>query len=254
MDGEILVKKIYIKIIAICAGLMLINANATCPGENETCNVCNPLAIPLYTSWDTTPSNFYFRINGGASLMSGFNTRDNQSPGGGTTTNSYSMKLGYTGDLAFGYRYHNIRGELAAQYIANNISSLYNPAYAFTSGNFKTLDGMLNIYYDFNNPTWINPYLGLGIGYAYVKENRATAANGANTYSGSVTALAGQGIAGLGFRLNDTWTFLLDYRRFQMANTSINLNNQTSTVTQIERPNGIGYGTNLITVGFLADF
>lgn len=240
------IKKIVFILLIMSVGTVY----AAC-GDESACNICNPIATPLYTSWDTTPNNLYFRLNAGASFMPSIESRNRPQTGSGAEINStYSMGTGYMGDLAMGYRVHNVRGEIAAQYVYNTIRGFYNPSLNdLTSGDINVMGAMFNIYYDFNNPTWIYPYLGVGVGAFSLKDSRGSQATPAG-FSGSTTVWGGQGIFGLGFRINDTWSFLVDYRRFYSASSSIDMNTNPSSSSRTEQ---YGYTTNLVTMGFMAE-
>lgn len=92
-------------------------------------------------------------------------------------------------------------------------------------GQVVTGAGMANAYYDFitpDCPTTIAPYLGVGVGYAYLKHNIKFYANNvpiAGTISeGTNTTPAAQAIAGVSYFLDDFTWFGLDYRYFTTRN------------------------------------
>ena len=79
--------------------------------------------------------------------------------------------------------------------------------------------GMFNGFYDFlpNDPrSNLVPYLGVGVGYAYVSNNLTVYYNDVNLYAAHVkeatSSAAGQGIVGMSYFLDDFASFALDFR------------------------------------------
>lgn len=168
----------------------------------------------------------------------------------GTGQLSYSI-LGNLG-IALGYRCEKYRGE--AQFLYNNnpykeitftgdsqqivittgANSISTRKTGTTSwnldGSTTTMGIMANGYYDFlpNNPrSNIAPYVGLGVGYAYTSNSLSmTCVNNAGkncvvtsgdkirSVEKNIWSVAGQGIAGVSYFLDDFTTFGLDFRYF----------------------------------------
>ncbi|CDZ78779.1 hypothetical protein BN59_03093 [Legionella massiliensis] len=87
--------------------------------------------------------------------------------------------------------------------------------------------GLVNGYYDFynedNDPTWV-PYLGLGIGYSYIRNTVTTSVpylfnSGYNfTVKTNKSTPIGQGIIGISYYYSDTLAFGMDYRYISTRN------------------------------------
>ena len=82
---------------------------------------------------------------------------------------------------------------------------------------------MLNGYYDFATGTSFIPYLGAGIGVGRISVN--TSPVGANRVNSSGIGLGLQGIAGVGYQLDNNWTSSLEYRYYTLQNSEVNLSN-----------------------------
>jgi len=144
-------------------------------------------------------------------------------------------KLAYRifGDFGLygGYRYCHFRGEL--QFLINNNHYnyleygpfiVYTPTSSTTlrmKGQTTTAAFMLNGFYDIYTPdteTSFVPYVGIGFGYAEVKNNVKFYYNNIvvpnSILSRSSSATAAQGIVGLSYFLDDFASFGLDYRYF----------------------------------------
>jgi outer membrane protein OmpA-like peptidoglycan-associated protein len=111
---------------------------------------------------------------------------------------------GWLADGAIGYAFgrdantgFRLEGELS--YRDNDLADV--------DANATALAGMLNGYIDFNRQGTIQPYLGLGIGYANVELD-----GGGSSIEDS--GLAYQGMAGLGFALSPRLTLDVGYKYF----------------------------------------
>jgi len=80
----------------------------------------------------------------------------------------YSAGFGLSGN--FGYRFsHYFRGEAEIGYRSNDTSGIVaTPTGSSINGRGGSYSGMLNGYFDYYNSTRLTPYVGLGIGYAYL--------------------------------------------------------------------------------------
>ena len=164
-----------------------------------------------------------------------------------------SLNYDILGEIALevGYRLcTNIRGEIGLVFNDNPYSSLQIGNYtidAATSGSelhidgdVITLAGLVNFYYDFPIPAKNNdgysrvmPYIGLGVGYAYISDalefhygaDNSDPENPTTLYQTNVTqgrsSLAYQGVIGLSFFLDDFSWFTLDARYFNTSQVNI---------------------------------
>ena len=82
---------------------------------------------------------------------------------------------------------------------------------------------MVNGYYDFATGTAFIPYLGAGIGVSRINVDASLV--GANRVNSSGTGSGLQGIAGVGYQLDDNWTGSLEYRYYTLQDVEVNLSN-----------------------------
>ena len=168
---------------------------------------------------------FYINANGGVDFLSPNNPYNN---------------VGWNGGLALGYRYSQIRVELAGSYLAHGANSAFRNwalpvAYfgipfgggAITFGQLQMADVLLNGYYDFNLNSNVIPYLGLGLGYLHAWSN-ATIAGNANLFNpfnnngrwnSNADSMAFQGIVGLDYQFNDHVRLGLSYHALGWTRT-----------------------------------
>lgn len=141
------------------------------------------------------------------------------------TRTSLSYKTGGNGGLMAGYRINNFRVELEPwyNYTAYDRFTIGNTSIALDSylkGNTYVYGGLLNAMYEFYTPGndgAFAPYIGVGLGYgSATNELRYTFTVSGQTYSERVkesdsVGLA-QGIAGIGYYVDDFTMVSLDYR------------------------------------------
>ncbi len=143
---------------------------------------------------------------------------------------------GYNGLLAFGYRYNNWRADVSVGYLHNNVDSVKvsgagaNNTSHNANGYVQIVPYLLNGYYDINTTTNFVPYVGLGLGGAYVDLNSRIRTSGVNL-KGTDNVFAYQGILGLAYQFTPNLRANLDYH--YLATTSgtfkLSVSNNTST-------------------------
>lgn len=142
---------------------------------------------------------------------------DNDVDGGGINS-GVDHEAGIAGVLALGHSYANgLRGEIELGRRSNNVESASG---VNTGGNSSVLSGMINGYYDFSTGTSIIPYLGAGIGIGRLSMSAAPI--GDTSINSAGTGLALQGIAGLAYPINDSWTGMVEYRYFNLQGVEVN--------------------------------
>jgi OOP family OmpA-OmpF porin len=135
------------------------------------------------------------------------------------------MGLGFGADFSVGYSglfMPQIRAEGEISYHSNGVDKVTNsagppfpPGTRPGSGSIDAAAFMVNGYYDFLMDSPWTPYLGAGIGAARVTLNDVTLASTvAPPFSGNDWQFAYQGIAGVRYTFNPTWSGSLDYRYF----------------------------------------
>lgn len=153
-----------------------------------------------------------------------------------TTANlSYSVFGDIAGEV--GYRFCQYRAELELLFNNNPYNQLRYDTFTISSpktstdlrmkGQTNTGAVMVNGFYDFltfGGTTSFVPYLGLGVGYAYISNTAKFYFDNTlipNTnYSKTSSAPAAQGIIGLSYFLDDYTAFGLDYRYFSTKTVS----------------------------------
>lgn len=216
-----------------------------------------PCLPPLFTSWCSSPSGWYARGDLGVSNMPIIRFQ-NQTTSNPVLDRTYVWG-GASTDLAFGYRYHDLRFELSAGYLYDK----FTKNYASTTGQNGNLYsgyvggplGMFNAYFDFNNPSIIFPYVGLGIGLLQTRYQwRINNADPANEYWVSSYSLAGQGIVGAGLRYNPHLSFTLDYRYLITPDNAQKIQNNATGSSYTSFNNSFQYINNLFSLGMIYEF
>ncbi len=128
----------------------------------------------------------------------------------GANVGDLDLDLGLGGLLAAGMQFESgfrFEGELS--YRHNGASTFNNAA---TGGSLSSLAGMGNLIWEYDNSSGIYPYIGAGIGLAYVSAFDVNV--GAQNVDDSDVALAYQGIAGLAFAVTPNLSLTAEYRYF----------------------------------------
>lgn len=159
-----------------------------------------------------------------------------------TTNTKYTGKLQYSGygDIGgqIGYRVNDYRAELEGFYNYSPYNKISLNGYTITSQKFKTgrdyIEGytgtasiMVNGYFDFfpfvGQEANFVPYVGLGVGYSNIQNSIRVINNGmtvsGTNISGNKGSVAGQGIIGASYFLDDFTVFALDYRYYSSKST-----------------------------------
>lgn len=135
---------------------------------------------------------------------------------GGWFFNAPSFKNGYNAGGRVGYQSNPLRYELEYTYLSANTSG-FNINYVGqtgVSGNFSANLAMANVYYDFPEmlPA-IQPFLGVGIGYANLEISLVSKGPfGGFLFSANGNKFAYQGTAGLTYNFAENYALNLAYR------------------------------------------
>ena len=157
-------------------------------------------------------------------------------PPGGDPTVKLKTDLGWGVNLSAGYAglfipEFRVEGELA--YRLNHVSKVTESPATFPcftgscpgTGHMDSFAIMANGYYDFLNSSQFTPYLGVGAGAARVSLNDVGITSPFNfTASASDWKFAYQGIAGVRYTINPTWSVNLDYRYFATLDPKFDIN------------------------------
>lgn len=180
-------------------------------------------AISLEAKADSHSQERNGYIEGSAGLS---NAWDNQIATVGPQYNNginLNLKAGQYYDDVIGDS--DIRGEIEGSYIDNDFDNI--------SGDVTIYAGMVNGYYDFNNSSKITPYVGLGVGAAFVE------AQSSSFTDDEQTVFAYQGMLGAAYEYDNDIDLTMGYKYFN-AN-SVEIGNRKE---DMER-NNIEFGVRL---------
>ncbi len=134
----------------------------------------------------------------------------------GLTRTDASYDSGYDAGGNIGFKSNPMRYEGELTYIHADLNSfkVNNFTQTGVSGYNYDILAMANVYYDFPNLlNTLQPFLGVGIGYAWVYSQLDSTGPLTTTYfSGSNSAFAYQGLAGITYNFAENWALNLGYR------------------------------------------
>jgi opacity protein-like surface antigen len=136
-----------------------------------------------------------------------------------TTTFDESQSVG----LVLGYDTSMLRieGEIIMREFNVQDHILAGGALPGPTGEAETLTLMANAIYDFNREGTVQPYIGLGLGWADVELDDFGVEPIPDVLNDSDSGFAYQVFAGLGFELSDNWNLFVDYRWFVASDLSL---------------------------------
>lgn len=140
------------------------------------------------------------------------------------TTPAFGGDLGldndWMEDVGIGYGFQNgfrLEGEVAHRY-----NAIEPGATVQNGGNTQVYTAMLNGIIDLNQGGTVQPYFGVGIGAGRVDANAADGPANSSVvtafFDDSDTALAYQGLLGIGFKASEQLTFDIGYRYLMIPN------------------------------------
>lgn len=133
-----------------------------------------------------------------------------------TIRNSLSLSSGFNGEVAFGYKFPQIRSDLSVGYsnFGSNTQRISVPGFGTSSipgrGSVSLVTVMANAYYDFRiknqdgTPSRWSPYLGAGIGWGSLSAPGCAGNNCQLFSSGNAGGIAYQLKAGISYRATRT--------------------------------------------------
>lgn len=128
------------------------------------------------------------------------------------------------GFLTLGGKLWWFRGEAELGYRSNDVESIGNGTAA--AGEYRVRSFMANLLYDFQfGSPWV-PYIGAGIGTAWLDPNNTPVGGGLTLY-GTDRSLAWQGIAGVTYQINENLGVFADYRYFDTEDFDTRVSNGT---------------------------
>ncbi len=169
--------------------------------------------------------------------------QDSEFSGSGISAEA-SHDPGLFGSLALGTTFgENWRGDVALSHRISDVESILGAANG--SGEISGTAAMVNGYYDlFSGSDW-RPYVGAGIGLMRLNADGITPIGG-STIDDEDTVVAVQGIAGIGYRVNDRLGLFTDYRF--LATT------EADYTTAAGRPADADYREHRVVIGLRWSF
>ena len=160
----------------------------------------------------TPIDGWYSSIFGGYAYLS--NNINNTQFGLARSHASYDAGYDVGGSLGFKSTPMRYEGELT--YLNANLKkfNINNIQQTGVGGYNDDVLAMAKVYYDFPNLLMaIQPYVGVGIGYAWVQARlNSTGPSAITRFSGSNSVFAYQGTAGLTYNFAENYALTLDYR------------------------------------------
>jgi outer membrane protein OmpA-like peptidoglycan-associated protein len=114
------------------------------------------------------------------------------------------------GAVGYSFGAVKVEGELGFRY--NDVDKLKNQSNS-SGDSTDAYSLMTNAIYDFNATGAWHPFVGLGVGAAYLDFDKVSR-NGAKVYSGNSWEFAYQGFAGVSYDLDENWSVKGQYRYF----------------------------------------
>ncbi len=134
----------------------------------------------------------------------------------GLVRNHSSYNGGYNVGGAFGYQSNPLRYEVEYTYLSAGARRFYVNYIEQTgvSGSSSANLLMANIYYDFPElVSTLSPYVGIGLGYAYLQSKLdSTGPNGRTYFDVTANEFAYQATAGLTYNFAENYALHLNYR------------------------------------------
>jgi OOP family OmpA-OmpF porin len=136
-----------------------------------------------------------------------------------------SSDWGWAAGGTVGFRHGDgVRTEFEGMYRTNQAKDLSVLGFDVPmEGDLTTYSAMLNLLYDIDLGSMVVPYVGFGLGAAYVEANNVDikALSGGASFNDSDWAFAYQGIVGVNLRIDDNIDLFADYRYFSTYDLSL---------------------------------
>ena len=130
--------------------------------------------------------------------------------GAGKSVLQYNPGFNY--EASTGYSWNNgFRTELEVFHSRADLDKI-SGGVGGNNGHLSNTDLFANGFYDLNTGTMYTPYIGAGIGAAYVNSNHIGNLKDGSSLNGTNIEFAYQGIVGVSAQLDDNWSVTADYR------------------------------------------
>lgn len=169
--------------------------------------------LSIIATAEAAESGWYI---GGAGAFTGAETDFDYATGNDTA--EYDLGWGISGYT--GYKFANgLRAEAELGVRQNDISNIDITIATNDSGKTRADTALLNVIYDFHNSSRFTPYVGAGVGGSHISHDLVQLVAG-DTVHDDDYVLAGQGIAGVSYKISEKWDTFIDYRHLVTADQS----------------------------------
>ena len=166
----------------------------------------------------------YIGLGGGIALPS-----DTDVKGTGIDT-SVDLKAAGLASIFGGHAFENgLRGEVEVSTRRASVDGVSGSTAG--TGDVQVWNFMANVLYDFSLGEGFSPYLGAGLGYA-VSDFDDVQPIGGSALADKGGALAYQGLAGVGYQLNDRFSLFADYRYLGLGDVDLRTNSSIDVETE----------------------
>lgn len=153
---------------------------------------------------------------GGFASLSGAESGFDYSGGSDTAEHD----LGWGAGAAIGYRFASgLAAEFELAHRSAKVSNVDTSISSADGGRTHVETAMANLIYAFDTGTRVSPYLGVGLGIAYVRNDLVRTVAGDSVHDEAAVAAA-QGILGLAVTIAPRWEGFVDYRYLRTAEYS----------------------------------
>jgi OOP family OmpA-OmpF porin len=192
-----------------------------------------------------TPRGFYV----GAAL--GANMPSDASLTGVGIMNDTRYETAPLGTISIGYAYGSgLRAELEAGLRRNDVDRVSGTGASGGSGAIRSYGAMLNVLFDIDTGTPVTPYVGAGLGWAFLEAQDVRSLNGGRAMDGTDNRFAYQGILGLSYGLSTDVTLTLDYRYFATLDPRFDARATGGTATAVDG----AYAAHAVMMGLRYQF
>ncbi|MEA4838213.1 MAG: OmpA family protein [Rhodospirillaceae bacterium] len=114
----------------------------------------------------------------------------------------FDAGYGFLGQVGYDFR-GPLRAEAELGWRSNGVNKVNSDK---AKGSMDPTTLMFNVYYDFHNSSAFTPFLGVGIGAAYLNANKIRPKGVATGYDDGDRVFAYQGIAGVSYAIDNNWS------------------------------------------------
>jgi opacity protein-like surface antigen len=168
--------------------------------QTESEQLQNSLAQNFEVTDSNQPEKNYLYISG--SVGAGFPSDIKGTEKSSNVSANFGLDTAFQGTIATGYQWDQARAEIELGYGSFGVNKIKSPGFSEkASGDISATTLMLNGYWDIKTGSKFRPYIGAGIGLGFPSSSQIKVAGTSIVPSGSGTALALQGKAGIQYEV-----------------------------------------------------